>query len=217
MKLSDNALSTLKNFATINSGVVLHPGKIQRTWAADTSILVEVELDDDFPITFGIYDLNQFLGCVTTLDNPELDFQENCVKMKDSSMSIIYRSCLPALIKSPPNKSLIISDPDISFELSQSTITKILRLAAMNDLTTVSVIGFDGRIKLQAHVKNNDLSNEVSTDMGEWTGADFSCMLKVDSIKLIPMDYKVEIKSNAFAQFTCINRKLQYSIVLETK
>lgn len=216
MKFSENTLAMLKNFAVINSGVVLNPGSLQRTWSIDMSILVEVELEENLPTQFGIFDLNQFLGNITTLSDPDLEFSQDRVVMKDSSMSILYRSCDPCLIKSPPNKSLTI-DPDITFELSQTTITKILRLASMNNLTTISVIGSGGKMMLQAHDKNNNSSNEVFSDLQDWTGEDFSCMFKVDRLKIIPDDYVVEVKKNVFSRFTSKNRKLKYFIALQIK
>jgi hypothetical protein len=217
MKFSEATLAMLKNFATINAGVVLNPGHVQRTWSIDMSILVEVELEENMPTQFGIYDLNQFLGNITTLSDPELDFTSERVVMKDSSMNILYRSCDANLIKSPPNKSLSIDNPDITFDLSQATLTKMLRLASMNNLSTISVIGTDGRMKMQAHDKSNDKSNEVFSDLCEWTGEDFSCMFKVDNLKIIPDDYVVEIKKNAFSKFASKNRKLKYFITLQTK
>jgi hypothetical protein len=217
MKFTETTLAMLKNFASINAGAVLNPGHVQRTWSIDMSILVEVELEENLPTQFGIYDLNQFLGNITTLSDPDLEFNTEHVIMRDSSMNIMYRSCDPALIKSPPNKSLNIDNPDIVFDLTQSTITKMLRLASMNSLTTISVIGSGGRMKLQAHDKSNDKSNEVSTDLCEWTGSDFSCMFKVDNLKIIPDDYHVEVKKDAFSKFTSKNRKLKYFITLQTK
>ena len=216
MKFSETSLTILKNFAAINSGVVLNSGTLQRTWSIDMSILVEVELEESLPTKFGIYDLNQFLGNITTLNNPDLDFHPEYVVMQDSCMNILYRSSDTNLIKSPPNKSLVI-EPDISFDLTQTTLTKMLKLSSMNNLSTISVIGSDGRMKLQAHDKNNDKSNEVFSDLGEWTGDDFSCMFKAESLKIIPDDYFVEVKKEAFSKFTCKNRNLKYFITLQTK
>ena len=79
MKLSENALNVLKNFASINSGVVLNKGNVLRTISPEKSILVEATVEDDLPVPFVIYDLNQFLGNVTTLKNPELTFTKDHV------------------------------------------------------------------------------------------------------------------------------------------
>ena len=72
MKLSEKTLNSLKNFATINSSLLVDKGSLQRSWNGDETILVEATLPDEFPSEFGIYDLPQFLANVTTLTNPEL-------------------------------------------------------------------------------------------------------------------------------------------------
>ena len=120
MKLSETSLLTFKNFASINSGVVLNTGHVQRTWSVDKSILVEAELEESFPFTFGIYDLNQFLGNVTTLKTPSLTFSKDHVTLNDDEMNIKYRACDTELISSPPNKTLVLNDPDVTFDLSQA-------------------------------------------------------------------------------------------------
>ena len=91
MKLSENTLSVLKNFASINGGVVLSSGKVQKTISPEKSILVEATVDDDIPTQFGIYDLNQFLGNLTTLRNPELTFSNDAVKLDDGELSFDYQ------------------------------------------------------------------------------------------------------------------------------
>jgi hypothetical protein len=217
MKLSETSLLTFKNFASINSGVVLNTGHVQRTWSVDKSILVEAELEESFPFTFGIYDLNQFLGNVTTLKTPSLTFSKDHVTLNDDEMNIKYRACDTELISSPPNKTLVLNDPDVTFDLSQAALTKILKLASMNNLFNISVIGENGKLRIQAHDKSNDKSNEIFTELDSWSGKDFICTFRSENIKVIPDDYTVSIKLNAFSHFKSKTRNLSYFITLLTK
>lgn len=217
MKLSEFSLAVLKNFASINSGVVLQSGHVQRTMSPEKSILVEVELDDNVPAKFGIYDLNQFLGNVTTLDNPELDFTEKELSMTDDTFKLIYRPCAPELIISPPDKKLVIDNPDVTFDLNNTTLTKILRLASMNGLPNLSVVGKNGELSVMVHERANDASNQAMTKIGEYTGTDFMASFKTENLKMLPDDYTVDVKLNAFAKFTSKTRKLTYFIALEVK
>ena len=88
MKLSEQTLTVLKNFASINSGVVLQKGNVQKTISPEQTILFEAKLEDNIPEPFGIYDLNQFLGNVTTLKNPELTFSDKSVIMDDGDIQL---------------------------------------------------------------------------------------------------------------------------------
>lgn len=217
MKLSDNTLSVLKNFSAINSGLVLQKGNIQKTISPEKSILVEAELEDAIPEQFGIYDLNQFLGNVTTLGNPDLAFGENAVMMNDGDIAFNYYSCSPNLIVSPPDKELKLKQTDVSFTLTNAILTKLLKLASMNNLTHLSVVGKNGEIRLQTHEKANDTSNHASFKLNDYNGEDFTASFKVDNIKLIAGDYDVEIQLGAFAKFISKNAKIKYFIALETK
>ena len=74
MKLSDNALAILKNFAGINNSILVKQGNKLRTISVAKNILAEAEIKEDFPRDFAIYDLNQFLNGLSLHQDPDLDF-----------------------------------------------------------------------------------------------------------------------------------------------
>lgn len=217
MKLSDYTLAVLKNFSTINSGLVLQTGSKQRTMSPEKTILVEVDLEDSFNHRFGIYDLVQFLGNVTTLNNPDLEFSDKFVKMSDGTFDLYYLSCSPELVISPPDKSLVMENPDVKFNLTNSILTKTLRLASMNGLPNLSFIGKDGSLDLRVHEKSNDTSNYVNTKLIDYTGKDFMATFSAENFKIMPDDYDVEIKSGTFGEFKSKSKNVTYWIALETK
>ena len=217
MKLSDNTLAVLKNFASINSGVVLKPGKAQRTISPEKSILVEATIDDDIPTQFGIYDLNQFLGNLTTLRNPELTFGKEGVVLDDGELSFEYRACSANLIITPPEKELILKSVDVTFFLPNDTLQKLIKVATMNGLPNLSVVGKNGELLLKIHERANDTSNSGTIKIGEYAGQDFTASFKTDNLKLLPNDYNVEIQKGAFAKFENAAKTLKYFIALETK
>ena len=217
MKLSENTLNVLKNFASINSGVVLNQGNVQRTISPEKSILVEATVEDDLPEKFGVYDLNQFLGNVTTLKNPELDFTKECVTMNDGEFSLTYLSASANLIISPPDKELVLKNVDCSFTLPNATLQKLIKIATMNGLPNLSVVGANGELRLKIHEKANDTSNQGSVKIGDYAGEDFVATFKTENLKLLPDDYNVELQKGAFAKFVNVAGNLKYFIALETK
>lgn len=216
MKLSENTLTVLKNFAAINGGVVLQQGKVQKTMSPERSILVEAEIDDSFPETLGIYDLNKFLGNVTMLNNPELEFSKESVVFS-GDIDFKFAACSPNLIVTPPNKDLPMNNIDATFTLTHADLQLMLKSAAFNDLPTISFVGKNGEIRLQAHEKSNDSSNLGSKKICDYDGADFITSFKVENLKLLPNDYEVEIIFDKFAKFTSKNNKLKYFVSVETK
>lgn len=218
MKLSDFSLAVLKNFSTINDGIVLRPGSIVRTVNEEQSIFAEAEVDDQFPVEFGIDDLNNFLGNVTTIGNPELSFEANTVLISDGKFSLNYKAHAPDLITAPPpGKKVKLDDPDVTFDLPKETLAKLLKLAAMNGLPNLSVIGSNGELKLQTHEKADKNSNSAYTPVGPFVGEDFTATFKTENLKMIPDEYVVDLKKGLFARFTSKTRKLKYFIALEAK
>jgi hypothetical protein len=141
--------------------------------------------------------------------------------MNDGDISFNYYSCSPNLIVSPPDKELKLKQTDVSFTLTNAILSKLLKLAAMNNLTHLSVIGKNGEIRLTAHEKANDTSNHASFKLNDYSGEDFIASFKVENIKLIAGDYDVEIQLGAFAKFVSTSGtfkdKIKYFIALETK
>jgi len=217
MKLSENTLAVLKNFASINSGVVLAEGKTQKTIHPDKSVLVEAVLEDSFDETFGIYDLNQFLGNLTTLKNPELTFTKDSVTLDDGELALTYRGCSPNLIVTPPNKELVLKSVDVTFTLTNVTLQKLLKVALQNALPNLSVVGKDGALLLRIHERANDTSNHGSMKIGDYAGQDFVATFKTENLKLLPDDYNVELQNGAFAKFENAKKTLKYFVALETK
>lgn len=218
MKLSEQTLTVLKNFASINSGLVIQKGKTQKSVSPQMTVLIEAKLEDDFPETFGIYDLNQFLGNVTTLKSPELTFSEKSVIMDDGDVQLNYHACSPSAVVSPPQgKELTLKSVDVTFNLTNATLTKLLRLASMNDLTYITLIGKNGELRLQTHEKSNDTSNYAASKISDFSGDDFSISFKAEYLRLIPDDYTVEVAIGSFAKFVNKAGNLTYFIAQEKK
>ena len=76
MKLSDQTLNILKNFAGINNSILVKEGLQLRTISVAKNILAEARIEEEFPRDFAIYDLNQFLNGLGLHQDPELEFTE---------------------------------------------------------------------------------------------------------------------------------------------
>lgn len=217
MKLSENTISVLKNFASINSGIVLKPGKFQRTMSIDKCVLAEVTLEEEIPTTFGIYDLPQFLGNLSALDHPEIDIQDNVAKIKDGVVNMNYFSCSPNLIATPPEKNLEMKNADVTFKLTNDMLQKLLRLASMNDLSNLTVVGKNGKLLIKAHERANDTSNSATIELGDYEGADFEKSFKTENLKMLPNDYEVSLNLASFALFENKSKNIRYFVSFEGK
>lgn len=215
MKLSENTLGILKNFASINNSILVKPGNKLRTISVAKNILAEAEIKETFPKSFAIYDLNQFLNGLSLHQDPDLDFsEENYLMIREGKRRVKYFFADPNVIISPPDKEIELPSKDVCFQLDSVTLDKLLKAAAVYQLPDLSAVGESGIIKLVVRDKKNDTSNEYSIVVGE-TDREFVFNFKVENIKIIPGPYDVVVSSKLLSQFTNKGNDLNYWIALE--
>ena len=215
MKLSDNALAILKNFAGINNSILVKQGNKLRTISVAKNILAEAEIKEEFPRDFAIYDLNQFLNGLTLHQDPDLDFQQDSyLSIKEGKRRVKYFFADPNVIIAPPEKDITLPTQDVCFQMDSVTLEKLVKAAAVYQLPDLSAIGEAGVIKLVVRDKKNDTSNEYAIIVGE-TDKEFSFNFKVENIKIIPGAYDVVVSSKLLSQFTNTQHNLKYYIALE--
>ena len=215
MKLSDNTLSLLKNFSTINQSILFKQGNRLRTMSVMKNILAEATITEELPKDFGIYDLGQFLNGMGLHQSPELDFaNENHVVIKEGKMRSKYFFADPNVIITPPDKPIELPSEDVTFELSTDQLDKLLKAAAIYQLPDLSVVGENGAVKLLVRDKKNDTSNSFAIAVGE-TDSTFNFNFKVENIKILPGTYNIVVSQKLLSRFTAKNYDLTYYIALE--
>ena len=215
MKLSDQTLNILKNFAGINNSILVKQGTQLRTISVAKNILAEASIDEDFPRDFAVYDLNQFLNGLSLHQDPDLDFSpESYISIKEGKRRVKYFYADPAVIVSPPDKEITLPSDDVHFQLESSALEKLLKAAAVYQLPDLSAVGEAGVVKLVVRDKKNDTSNEFAVVVGE-TDKEFSFNFKVENIKIIPGAYDVVVSQKLLSKFTNTNCDLKYYIALE--
>ena len=215
MKLSDNTLSLLKDFSTINQSILFKQGSKLRTISVMKNILAEATVEEELPKDFGIYDLNQFLNGLGLHQSPTLDFEnEGHVVIKEGKMRSKYFFADPQVIITPPDKEITLPTEDVSFELSTQQLDKLLKAAGIYQLPDLAVIGEAGVVKLLVRDKKNDTSNDFSVVVGE-TDKQFSFNFKIENIKILPGTYEVVVSQKLLSKFTNKDCDLRYYIALE--
>lgn len=213
MKLSKETLAIFKNYAQINSNLLLKEGNKISTKAEPATIASEVIVAEEFPIEFGIYDLNEFLGALSLFEDPELEFNEKFVSIKDNSNTIRFYGA-DASVLSTPKKSIEFPLVDIEFQLSNTTLLTILKTSAILKASDLSFIGKEGKLYLQVCDKKVATSNTYENIIGE-TDLGFRVNLKIENLKLMHEDYTVSISSKKIARFATKGGNLVYYCAVE--
>jgi hypothetical protein len=216
MKLSDNTLTLLKNFAGINQSILVKKGNKLRTISIAKNILAEAEITEEFPRDFAIYDLNQFLNGLSLHQDPDLDFAEDSyITIREGKRRVKYFYADPNVIISPPEKEIKLPSEDVCFQLETGSLEKLVKAASVYQLPDISAIGDAGAIRLVVRDKKNDTSNEYSIVVGE-TDEQFTFNFKVENIsKIVSGAYNVVVSRKLLSQFTNTKHNLSYWIALE--
>ena len=216
MKLSKNTFKILENFKDINQSILFKQGNKLRTISVMKNILAEVTIEEEVPKDFGIYDLSQFLNGIDNLyHDPELDFaNDGHVVIKEGKMRSKYFFADPNVIITPPDKPIDLPSEDVTFTLSTDQLVKLLKAAAIYQLSDLSVVGEAGVVKVVVRDKKNDTSNIFSIIVGE-TDKEFSFNFKVENIKILPGTYEVVVSQKLLSRFRNTDKDLTYYIALE--
>tara|TARA_Y100000296_G_C5108570_1_gene223894 strand:+ start:267 stop:938 length:672 start_codon:yes stop_codon:yes gene_type:complete len=216
MKLSNETISVLKNFSTINQNLMVKTGKNITTMSAMKNIVAKAEVKEDFPTDFAIYDLNEFLSALSLFDEPDLDFNDNFVVITeegnaDRSKSLKYWFSDPSVVTTP-SKEITMPSIEITFSLSSDTLEEITKGAAVMGLPDMALE--DG--KLMVTDKKNSTANayKTSIDVGD-VDATYKFWFRVENLKLMPGSYDVEVSSKRITHFTNTKVGVQYWIALE--
>jgi hypothetical protein len=214
MELSKDTLTLIKNFAGINGSLMLKAGNKLATISEGKNVMAEATIAEDFPIDFGIYDLNEFLNVVSLFQTTNLDFQEKYVLVSDGGTSRIkYFAAGEGVVKTAPT-TIKFPSADVTFTLDASQLAMIQRTSSALKASDVSIVGADGKLKVIVSDKKNDTSNAYEVVLGD-TDETFKANLKVENLKMLPNDYTVEISKKKISRFKHTASDLTYYIAVE--
>ena len=211
MKLSKTTLELLKNYATINTNLLVKEGSSLSTVSASKSILAKGTIEENFPQEFAIYDLNQFLSLVTMNEDTEIEFAEDYLTCKSDAGRFKFYYAEPSIIVAAPDKEIEI-DAFYQFNITKEQINTIYRAASVISAPTLSVVAKDGGVVLSVGDPNTPKSNSFTTDIGN-ANVEFDARLGIENLKVIPDDYEVTVSQKKVFKFS--NSRLTYFLALE--
>jgi gp45 sliding clamp, C terminal len=218
MKLSSETLSVLKNFASINQGILFKPGKTIRTISTHKNILAEAVVSEEIPKEFGVYDLNNFLSVLSLhKEEPVIDFDDSNVLISglQGRSKIKYRFCASNMIVAAPDKNLELNNPEIKFDLSAEDFDWILRAANVLSSPHIAVESDGKKVFVTAFDVQNDSAHTESLEVGKGDGNKYKMLFKTENLKMLSGGYAVTISSKGIAHFKHKTMSIQYWIATE--
>jgi hypothetical protein len=215
MKLSKESLEILKNFAGINSNILIEPGKKIKTMSVAKNIFASATVGDEFPSEFAIYNLSEFLGVLSLFDKPELDFKGDVVTVTDegSRMKVKYLAASKEILIYPKQD---VKEPpfDVKLSIKSDDLLRLQKGAAAIAAPDLQICSTDEGIVIRVCDKKNKDSNAVDILVSDVPqSATFSFNLRMENMKMLPGEYAVAISSKGLSRFE--SKDATYFLALE--
>ena len=216
MKIGDKTLEILRNFAEINPKISINKGQLIKSISAEQNVFGDAQVKEKFPVDFAIYDLSEFLRAVGLFEEPEFDFQEDFVVISGDGNSVRYFYGNRQNIYIP-KKEFKMPPTEIELDISQGTWESLKRAAAVLHIYHLSLLG-DGK-NLSYFLHDAAIVSSANTyTIDDLAKSKIVCEMtvKIDSVNLIPGDYKVKISGpDKVMRIDVEGRDVSYTVGME--
>ena len=216
MQLSNETINVLKNFATVNPNVVFKPGQKLKTISEAKTILASAEIVEDFPVEFGIYDLNEFLSVYNLIENPVLSFEDKSLLISGSGQKIRYYFSETEIL-TQPSKDITMPDWEVGINITDEQLKSLKQASAVLGHSDLAITGTNGNVVAKVFDEKDSTSNtfEMELDRDNACKEDFNFVVNMPNLKLLPGDYFVNISSKLISNWTNNDYPIDYFIALE--
>ena len=216
-KISKETLEVLKNFASINSNILVKSGNVLTTISPVKNVMAKATVNESFDTEFGIWDLNKFLGTISLFDSPNFEFHDKSVRISNGSSEVVYYYSEPKLLTTP-TKEITMPDGVLNFTLKESDLQELQKAASVMQLPDMVVRSSGGSVMLAVLDKKDSTSNTYSLEVGDLPHGEheFEFYFKVENLKMLPGDYNVTISEKMISQLINTKDDVTYWIALET-
>jgi len=217
VSISNDTLSVLRNFSSINPNVVLKPGQEVKTISEAKNILAVADIAEDFPIEMGIYDLNEFLSVVNLVNDPQLSFGDNHVDVVGGNSKVKYFFSDISILTTP-QKDITMPDCEVTVSFTDDILSQIRKAASALGHSEMSISATDEGVNIKvfdskdssANIYNIQLANDAGYKEGQ-----FEFVININNLKLLDGDYEVNISSKLISEWKNTTKPVRYYIALE--
>jgi hypothetical protein len=217
-------MAVLKNYAAINSNIMISEGNTLMTIAEAKNILSSATINETFSQNLAIYDLNEFLGVMGLVDEPRLAFEEQSVTINDSTgrSKVRYYFTNPEMITTPSQKMIDnargMNDHEITFTLSQEDLNKLKKASSALGHTSMRISKHDNGVMLTIFDNDSATGNTFDIEVpGSHLGGDKDYIINISNLKILSGDYEVRVSSKNISHFKNTSTDIEYWIALEKK
>lgn len=214
MKISNETLSLLKNYAGINTNILFRQGNVIGTVSPGKNIFSRATVTETFPREIAIYDLNTLLALLTLMEDQDVDFGEASIKVSKDGSKFEYFYSDPGTVTAAPDKNLEI-EPVWSFDLSADAISMLLRAASITSAPIISIVSDGAQVQLKVGDPTNSSANSYTKTISTDPAPVFDCRVKTENLKVLSDNYTVTLGKKRAMEFKSKGRELVYYIAMD--
>lgn len=222
INISQDTMSVLKNFVSINSSILVRGGNVLNTINVGENVIAEYDCPETFPQSFAIYDLNQFLSGLSLFENPSLVFNNDdymIIKSETGSRSAKYYFSDPEItLKASPDKRIKFPDESVvSFKITQQDINSLQKASFIYDLHDVVFKTDDSgkNVIVSLIDRENDTNNQFELLLSGVSTGKYQYYMKMENLRLLQGDYMVDLTEHNITRWKNTNLDLVYYIAFE--
>lgn len=216
MKLNDFTISVLKNFAGINSNLVINSGPVIKTMSESKTIMAVANISESISGPIGIYDLNEFLGMINMFDDADIVISSDMkyATVSEGNRSVKYFFSEPSILTTP-QKDIVMPPCEITFTLTTNDMASIRKASSALGVSDIVIDSTSDKIVIRVTNVADATSNsfEISTNVESAIKA--KCVFNIANFKFIVDDYDVSISSRLISNFKAKNNPIEYWVALE--
>ena len=214
MKFSNETLTVLKSFTSINKSILLAKGNVIKTITPEKTLIAIANISQEIPSDACVYDLSRFLSILSLYNDPDVEFFDKYFIISEGKRRTKYVFADLSMIHTPPEKDITIPSADVEVSVTADTLSSVLKAAGVLQFSEIAFVGEGGKCYLKAIDSANDNADDFGVEIGE-TADEFRIIIKTDNLKLMPIDYEVTLCSKGISQFK--GEGVTYYVAIDSK
>lgn len=214
MKFSNETLTVLKSFTSINKSILLKAGKQITTITPEKTLIAIADITDELPSNACIYDLSRFLSILSLYNDPNVEFMDKYFIISEGKRRTKYVYADLSMIHTPPEKEIVIPQADVTVNVTGEELSTVQKAAGVLQFSEIAFVGEGGKCYLRAIDSAQQNADDFGVEIGE-TVDTFNIIIKTDNLKLMPMDYQVTLCSKGISEFK--GKGVTYYVAIDSK
>lgn len=222
VNVTPQTIEVLKNFENVNKSIMVREGNLLNSRSVGQNIIAEYECEEEFPQTFAVYELSQFLNGLTLFEKtPALEFSNNefvNIRSQTGKRSAKYFFSDPSIVEeASPEKRVKFPEEDVvmEFRITSADLVSIYKASAIYELTNVKIESNSGGVTLTTFDPENETNNTYSLSLAGNSTTDISVNMAIENIRPMPGDYDVSITDGVITRWKHTTLNLVYYIAIE--